>query len=215
MAFSTEAGRPIRVFVVDDHDLVRRGLQDLLYFEDDMLVVGEAAGVADARKALAEELVDVAVVDLMLTDGTGIELCRWIRSTQPDVAILVITSLDDSTALRSTILAGAAGYLSKLALSADAADAIRQVAAGNVLLDPSLFSSGHAQLREVCETDTRLTELERTVFGLALDGATDGQIAARLGLPMPAVSEQLSDIVEKIELIRSRTGGQPRLSSAH
>jgi two-component system response regulator DevR len=208
---SANGGRPVpavRVFTIDDHDLVRRGLQDILYFEDGLEVVGEADGVASALAALAGTAVDVAVVDLMLTDGTGIDICRWIHATKPETACLIITSLDDTTALRATILAGAAGYVSKLVMSTDAAGAIRQVAAGRMLVDRTLFAGGHAHLREICETDDRLSDQERAVFARALDGDNDREIAAKLGLTVGAVTDRIAEIVDKVELIRSRTSSR-------
>jgi two-component system, NarL family, response regulator DevR len=200
-----ESDTVTRVFVVDDHDLVRRGLSDLIGFEDDMAVCGEAESVASACREIARHPADVAVVDMMLSDGTGIEVCRWIGAHQPATICLIITSLDDTTALRATILAGAVGYVSKLSAGTDAVVAIRRAAAGTSLLDPTLLATGQRDLLQICTTGERLDGAERQLLALALDGLTDDLIAITLGTTAEDVAKRMRVALDKTELIRARS----------
>jgi len=203
-ALTPRATKPTTVFIVDDHELIRRGFRDLIQFEDDLAVTGEAASVAAAIRGMAEHPPQVALVDLLLTDGTGIDVCRWVRSNLAQTACLMITSLDDTTALHAAITAGAIGYLPKLSTGAGLVQAIRHAVAGASLLDPTLLATGYRQLRDSYAVSTHLTDEDRRLFGLVLDGLTDRQIAQRLDLTDEAVRDWVGLVVDKIELFKAR-----------
>jgi two-component system response regulator DevR len=203
-ALSPPAAKPTSVFIVDDHELIRRGLRDLIQFEDDLAVIGEAASVAAAVRGMTEHPPQLALVDLLLTDGTGIDVCRWVRSNLAHTACLMITSLDDTTALHAAITAGAIGYLPKLTTGRALVEAIRRVVAGASLLDPTLLATGYQQLRETCAGNSHLTDEDRRLFSLVLDGLTDRQIAQRLHLADEAVGDRVRLVADKIELIKTR-----------
>ena len=165
-------GRPIRVFIVDDHELVRRGLTDLLTATDDLIIVGEAATVADALHRIPAAAPDVALLDARLPDGSGIEVCREIRSSHQNIRCLILTSYDDDEALFAAVMAGASGYLLKQ-ISNSLVDGIRQVAAGRSLLDPAVTEKLLDRLRNPIETDPlagSLTVREREILDLIADG---------------------------------------------
>src|SRR3954470_24122483 len=128
----------VRVFLLDDHEVVRRGVRDLLEAEDDFEIVGEAGTAEEARQRIPATNPDVAVLDVRLPDGSGVEVCRDVRSARPDLACIMLTSFSDDEALFEAIMAGASGYVLKQVKGAELVDAIRQVAAGNSLLDPSV-----------------------------------------------------------------------------
>jgi two-component system, NarL family, response regulator DevR len=201
---SPPATKPTSVFIVDDHELIRRGLRDLIQFEDDLTVTGEAASVAAALRGMAEDPPQIALVDLLLTDGTGIDVCRWVRSNLPHTACLMITSLDETTALHAAITADAIGFLPKLTTGAALVEAIRHVVAGASLLDPTLLATGYQHLREACAVNSHLTDEDRRLFGWILDGLTDRQIARRLHLTDEAVHDWVRLVVDKIELLKTR-----------
>ena len=137
----------IRVFLLDDHEVVRRGLRDLLEAEDDLEVVGEAGTAEEAYRAHPATRPDVAVLDVRLPDGDGIEVCREIRSRHPEIACLMLTSFSDDEAVYAAIMAGAAGYVLKQVRGTDLVDGIRRVAAGDSLLDPSVTARVLERLR--------------------------------------------------------------------
>jgi two-component system, NarL family, response regulator DevR len=203
-AHSPPGTSPTRVFIVDDHELIRRGLRDLIQFEDDLAVIGEADSVMAAVRGMTQHPPQVALVDLLLTDGTGIDVCRWVRSNLPHTACLMITSLDDTTALHAAITAGAVGYLPKLTTGAALVEAIRRVVAGESLLDLTLLATGYQHLREACAINSHLTDEDRRLFGLVLDGLTDRQIAQLLHLTDEAVRDRVRLVVDKIELIKTQ-----------
>ena len=172
----------IRVFLLDDHELVRRGLADLLGVEADLEVVGEASSVAEAMVRIPATQPDVAVLDVRLPDGSGVEVCRDIRSQLPDVKCLMLTSFSDDEALFDAIMAGASGYVLKEIRGNDLVDAIRQVAAGKSLLDPSLTQKVLERLRRGNEEDERLAGLsdqERRILELIGEASPTGRSERR------------------------------------
>lgn len=197
---------PVRVFLLDDHEVVRRGLRDLLESEG-LDVVGEAATAAEAMVRIRALRPDVAVLDARLPDGTGIDVCREVRSSVPAVACLILTSYDDDTALFAAIMAGAAGYVLKEIRGNELVAGIRSVAQGRSLLDPSLTQRVLARLRDGAALDPRLaslTEQERRVLDGIADGLTNRQIATRLSLAEKTVKNYVSALLAKLGL-ESRT----------
>jgi len=195
----------IRVFLLDDHEIVRRGLKDLIDAEDDLEVVGEAGSVADALDAVAACTPDVAVLDVQLGDGTGIEVCRDLRSEYPDVHCLMLTSYADDEALFNSIMAGAAGYVLKQVQGHDLLDSIRRVAAGQSLLDPVLTTRVLDRLRRGAEEDEHLAQLppqERKILDLLAEGLTNRQIAERLFLAEKTVKNYVSNLLMKMGMAR-------------
>ena len=175
----------IRVFLLDDHEVVRRGLRDLLEGEGDIEVVGEAGTASEARARIPALRPHVAVLDARLPDGSGIDVCRDVRSIDPTIKALILTSYDDDEALFAAILAGAAGYVLKQIGSHDLVDTVRRVAAGQSLIDPSLTAkvldrvrNGPAQHEELAA----LTDQERKILALVAEGLTNRQIAERMFL---------------------------------
>jgi two-component system, NarL family, response regulator DevR len=150
---------PLRIFLVDDHEVVRRGVRDMLEVEDDFEVVGEAGSVEEALQRVAATRPDVAVLDVRLPDGSGVELCRELRSAYPDIVCLMLTSYDDDEALFEAIVAGASGYVLKQVKGSDIVTAIRQVGAGRSLLDPALTARVMERLRVGTTEDPRLAGL--------------------------------------------------------
>ncbi|HEV8024262.1 MAG TPA: response regulator transcription factor [Candidatus Nanopelagicales bacterium] len=195
----------IRVFLLDDHELVRRGLADLLGVESDIEVVGEASSVAEAMVRIPATKPDVAVLDVRLPDGSGVEVCRDIRSDLPDVKCLMLTSFSDDEALFDAIMAGASGYVLKEIRGNDLIDAIRQVAAGRSLLDPSLTQKVLERLRKGNEEDERLAALsdqERKIVLLIGDGMTNRQIGEELHLAEKTVKNYVSSLLAKLGMER-------------
>ncbi|MFE6910810.1 response regulator [Streptomyces erythrochromogenes] len=200
---------PIRVFLLDDHEVVRRGLRDLLDAEADLTVVGEAA-TADQALARGPALrPDVAVLDVRLPDGDGIAVCRELRSRLPDLACLMLTSFDDEDALLDAIMAGAAGYVLKQIKGTDLVSAVRTVATGQSMLDPAttarLMRSLRAPEAAGAPGDTRLaalSERERAVLELIGEGLTNRQIAKRLYLSEKTVKNHISRLLGKLGVER-------------
>jgi two-component system, NarL family, response regulator DevR len=199
---STEA---IRVFLLDDHEVVRRGLRELLEAQGDIVVVGESGSAQEAARIIPATRPRVAVLDGRLPDGSGIEVCREIRAVDPTIQALILTSYDDDDALFAAIMAGAAGYVLKQITGTDLVDAIRRVAAGQSLLDPSLTQrvlervrSGPSQPNELKE----LTEQERKILALIAEGKTNRQIGEQLYLAEKTVKNYVSNILSKLGLER-------------
>ena len=193
----------VRVFLLDDHELVRRGLRDLLELEDDFLVVGEADSVETALGRIPPTRPDVAILDVRLPDGTGIEVCREVRSRRPEVKCLILTSFADDEALFGAIMAGAAGYVLKDMRSAGLVNSVRRVAAGESLLDPSVTKRvmdrlGHAAKDEL----DGLTGQERKILALVTEGLTNRQIAERLFLAEKTVKNYVSHLLAKLGMAR-------------
>jgi two-component system response regulator DevR len=198
-------GSPIRVFLLDDHEIVRRGIADLLEVEDDLTVVGEASTAADALKRIPAVRPDVAVLDARLPDGSGIDVCRDIRSAMPEVRCLILTSYDDNDAIFAAVMAGAAGYLLKQIRGSNLVEAIRQVAAGKSLLDPTVTERLLTRLREGTPQDERLaslTQREREILALIADGLTNRQIGERLFLAEKTVKNYVSGLLSKLGMER-------------
>jgi DNA-binding NarL/FixJ family response regulator len=195
----------IRVFLLDDHEIVRRGLRDLVESHDDMEVVGEAGTAEDAYGRIPATNPDVAVLDVRLPDGNGVEVCREIRSRRPDIHCLMLTSFSDDEALFDAIMAGASGYVLKQIRSNELIDAIRKVAAGTSLLDPQATAKVLERLRAGAETDERmkhLTEQERRILGYLADGLTNRQIAEEMYLAEKTVKNYVSNVLAKMGMSR-------------
>jgi len=195
----------IRVFLVDDHEVVRRGLKDLLDAEDDIDVVGDAATAGMALAQIARTSPDVAVLDVRLPDGNGIEVCREVRARDPRIACLMLTSFGDDEALFDAIMAGAAGYLLKDIRGNDLIDAVRRVASGDSLLDPALTGKVLERLRKGDEEDPRLKALsdqERKILALIAEGLTNRQIAERMHLAEKTVKNYVSNLLSKLGMSR-------------
>jgi two-component system response regulator DevR len=206
MADSTGlSATPIRVFLLDDHEIVRRGIADLLSAAEDMEVVGEAGTAAEALRRIPAVHPDVALLDGRLPDGSGIDVCRDIRSTYPDIGCLILTSYDDDDALFAAVMAGASGYLLKEIRGSSLLDGIRQVKAGHSLLDPSVTERVMQRLRNGKEQDPRLaglTERERDILDLIADGLTNRQIGERLFLAEKTVKNYVSALLAKLGMQR-------------
>ena len=199
------ADGPIRVFLLDDHEVVRRGVRELLEAEDDIEVVGEADTAEQAINRIPPTRPDVALLDVRLPDGDGIEVCREIRSHHPEVACLVLTSFADDEALLQAIVAGAAGYLLKQIRGTDIVDAVRRAAAGDSLIDPALADRVRERLRTPPAEDERLARLtgqERRILALIADGLTNRQIAAEIHLAEKTVKNYVSNLLAKLGMER-------------
>src|SRR5579863_997320 len=195
----------IRVFVLDDHEVVRLGLKDLLDGEPDMEVVGEAATAESAVSRVPVLGVDVAVLDVRLPDGDGVEVCREIRSASPGTACLMLTGYGDDRALLAAIMAGAAGYAMKQAIGTDVVDAVRAVAEGRSALGPEAAQRVMALLREKAETTDPLAALssqEKRVLELIGEGLTNREIAERMFLSEKTVKNYVSSLLTKLGMSR-------------
>jgi two-component system response regulator DevR len=195
----------LRVFLLDDHEVVRSGLRGLLEAGNDIKVVGEAGTVADALARIPPTKPNVAVLDVRLPDGSGIEVCREIRSRWPEVACLMLTSYADDEALFAAIMAGAAGYLLKRVGSTDLVDAVRRAGAGESLLDPSLTQRVLERLRTGPSEDQRLASLtpqERRILELITEGRTNRQIADAMILAEKTVKNYISNLLAKLGVER-------------
>jgi DNA-binding NarL/FixJ family response regulator len=193
------------VFLLDDHELVRRGVREVLEVEDDFEVVGEAGTAEDALSRIPSAAPDVAIIDMRLPDGNGVEVCREVRSRNPEVQCVVLTSFADDEALFDSIMAGAAGYLLKQIKGADLVDAIRRVAAGQSLLDPSVTARVLERLRNGPAQDerlARLTEQERKILDLIAEGLTNRQIGERMFLAEKTVKNYVSNLLGKLGMER-------------
>jgi DNA-binding NarL/FixJ family response regulator len=194
------------VFLLDDHELVRRGLHDLLSLEDDIEVVGEAATAAEALARVPATKPDVAVLDVRLPDGNGVEVCRDIRSALPDVHCLMLTSYADDEAMVDALLAGAAGYVLKDIRGADLVGAVRRVARGESLLDPKATERVLNRLRDPEPHDDErlalLTGQERRILDLIGQGMTNRQIGDELHLAEKTVKNYVSSLLAKLGMER-------------
>jgi DNA-binding NarL/FixJ family response regulator len=201
-------GRPpatIGVFLLDDHEIFRRGVRNLLASEPDIEVIGEAGTAAAAMARMPALRPDVAVLDVRLPDGDGITVCREIRSALPQTACLMLTAYGDDQALLGAIMAGAAGYVSKQTCGTDLVSALRTVAAGQSVLDP--FASGQvmARLREQTTTTDPIAALsgqEKRVLDLIAEGLTNRQIAERMYLAEKTVKNYVSSLLTKLGMHR-------------
>ncbi|MFI7673699.1 response regulator [Actinophytocola sp. NPDC049390] len=195
----------IRVMLVDDHEIVRRGLADLIGTADDLEVVGEAAGVEEALARTPQVNPDVAVLDVRMPDGNGIELCRELRSRLPGLICLMLTSYADDEALFDAIMAGASGFVLKQVLGLDLLDAIRTVGAGESLLDPKTTTALMNRIRRERAAPNpldALTEQERAVFDLIGEGLTNRQIGEQLFLAEKTIKNYVSHLLNKLGMQR-------------
>jgi DNA-binding NarL/FixJ family response regulator len=199
---------PIRVFLLDDHEVVRRGVHDLLNDEPDITVVGEAANVEQALIRVPALRPQVAVLDVRLPDGDGVTVCRELRSSMPELVCLMLTSFDDEEALLDSIMAGASGYVLKQIQGSDLVSAVRTVAVGQSLLDPSATARLMARLRQGQEPEPEpdalpgLTEREREILALIGEGLTNRQIGQRLYLAEKTVKNHISRLLAKLGVER-------------
>ncbi|MFF7335278.1 response regulator [Streptomyces sp. NPDC008150] len=206
---TSTAREPIRVFLLDDHEVVRRGLSDLLDSEDDISVVGDAANVEQALVRAPAVRPDVAVLDVRLPDGDGITVCRELRDRIPGLAVLMLTSFDDEDALLDAIMAGASGYVLKQIKGSDLVSAVRTVASGQSMLDPATTARLMRSLRtEPAEPPAEAPELaglsprEREILVLIGDGLTNREIGSRLYLSEKTVKNHISRLLAKLGVQR-------------
>ncbi|HEX7095469.1 MAG TPA: response regulator transcription factor [Acidimicrobiales bacterium] len=194
----------IRVFLLDDHEVVRRGLADVLEATGEFAVVGEAGTAEQALNRMHGLDVDVAVLDVRLPDGNGIEVCREIRSRFPDVRCLMLTSFSDDEALVDAAMAGAQGYVLKQLRSTDIVSAVRDIATGKSLLDEHLVKRAMERLQNEYgdERLNALTEQERRIFELIGEGKSNRQIAETLFLAEKTVKNYVSNLLAKLGMSR-------------
>lgn len=196
---------PVSVFLLDDHEIVRRGVRELIELEPGLTVVGEASTAEEAIQRIPAVRPDVAVLDVRLPDGSGVEVCREVRSQLPGLACLMLTSFSDDDALFEAIMAGAAGYVLKQIRGNDLVTAIRRVARGESLLDPTVTSKVLHRLRNPSEEDERLSKLtpqERRILDLIAEGATNRQIGNELHLAEKTVKNYVSNMLMKLGMSR-------------
>jgi DNA-binding NarL/FixJ family response regulator len=198
---------PLRVMLVDDHEIVRDGIRAMLDPEDDIVVTSEAGSVREAIDEADRTRPDVIVMDVRLSDGSGIEATREIRAKHPDTRVLMLTSFADDEALFASIMAGASGYVLKQVKSGDLLRAIRAVGAGDSLLDPSVTSAVLDRLRKgkhllKDERLARLSPQEERILQLVADGLTNREIGDELHLAEKTVKNYVSSILSKLEVAR-------------
>ncbi|WP_037601388.1 response regulator [Streptacidiphilus rugosus] len=213
----SETGQ-IRVFLLDDHEVVRRGVHELLSLESDVEVVGEAGTAAEALNRIPATRPDVAVLDVRLPDGSGVEVCREIRSQQPEIKCLMLTSFSDDEALFDAIMAGASGYVLKAIRGTDLLSAVRDVAAGKSLLDPVATSRVLERLRDGGQKEDErlsgLTKQERRILDLIGEGMTNRQIGGELHLAEKTVKNYVSSLLAKLGMER-RTQAAAYVAKMH
>ena len=202
----TPADHPIRVFLLDDHEIVRRGLKELIEADGDMTVVGEAGTASEALVRIPATSPRVAVLDVRLPDGNGVEVCRDIRSSHPDIACLMLTSFSDDEAMLDAILAGASGYALKQIRGTDLVESIRTVASGRSLLDSRAADRVRERLRRGPDGDDdrlkHLTAQERRILDLLAEGRSNRQIADTLFLAEKTVKNYVSNVLAKMGMSR-------------
>ena len=215
----------IGVFILDDHELVRSGLRSTFDLADDIEVVGEASTAEEALRRIPATRPDVAILDMRLPDGNGIEVCREIRSQTPEISCIILTSYADEEAMLSAVIAGASGYLLKEIRSTDLVGDVRKVAGGGSLLDAKLAQKVVDRMRQGSEEDPLLAQLtaqERKVLDLIAEGRTNRQIADTLYLAEKTVKNYVTNILMKMGVerrteaavyatrVRERRGSGPR-----
>ncbi|MEU6735441.1 response regulator transcription factor [Streptomyces physcomitrii] len=206
-AVDPRGGGPIRVFLLDDHEVVRRGIHELLAGEGDIEVIGEAGTAADARARIPAARPDVAVLDVRLPDGSGVEVCREIRSADESIKCLMLTSYADDEALFDAIMAGASGYVLKAIRGSELLSAVRDVAAGKSLLDPVATARVLERLRDgkTGEQDDQLADLtdqERRILALIGEGMTNRAIGEQLHLAEKTIKNYVSSLLSKLGMQR-------------
>lgn len=195
----------IRAFLLDDHEIVRRGVRELLESSDDIEVVGEAGTASQALERVPLTSPDVAVLDVQLPDGSGVEVCRELVSANPSLGCLMLTSFSDDEALLDAVIAGAKGYVLKDVRGVDIVDSVRKVAAGESLLDPTLVERARERLRRGAEEDERLkglTPQEHRILSLLAEGRTNRQIAEEMYLAEKTVKNYVSNLLAKMGMSR-------------
>jgi DNA-binding NarL/FixJ family response regulator len=195
----------IRVFLLDDHEVVRRGLADLLQAEGDIEVVGESGSAVEATHRIPAHRPDVMILDARLPDGNGIDVCRDVRAVDPTIKGLILTSYEDDEALFAAIMAGAAGYVLKQIRGTDLVDAVRRVAAGQSLLDPAVTAQVLERIRTGIEEPKELkalTDQERRILEYIAEGLTNHEIAQRMFLADKTVKNYVSSVLAKLGLER-------------
>ncbi|GAA4750111.1 response regulator transcription factor [Nocardioides endophyticus] len=201
----TDTSGKIRVYLLDDHEIVRQGLRALLESAGDIEIVGESGSAIDAAHRIPALHPDVAVLDARLPDGSGIEVCREVRAVDPSIGALILTSYDDDEALFAAIMAGAAGYVLKEIKGTDLVTAIRQVAAGNSLIDPIMTTRVLERVRHpqtLAPELSTLTEQEFKLLGFIAQGLTNRQIGEQMFLAEKTVKNYVSSILSKLGLER-------------
>jgi two-component system response regulator DevR len=196
---------PVRVYLLDDHEVVRRGLKELLESEGDIVVVGESASAAEATRRIPALRPDVAILDGRLPDGSGIDVCRDVRSVDPSIAALILTSYDDDEALFAAIMAGASGYVLKQVRGNDLVETVRRVAGGQSMLDPAVTRQVLDRLRRGPDVDPAvapLTPQETRLLELIGQGMTNRQIAEAMHLAEKTVKNYVSAVLAKLGLER-------------
>lgn len=188
----------ISVFLLDDHELVRRGLREYLEEEGDLEVVGEAGTAAGALEGIADNPPQVAIIDVRLPDGNGIEVCREVRSRHPETRCLILTSFSDEQALSDAIVAGAAGYVLKETKTSELVRDIRKLAAGETLMDPSVARDVLAKATASAARDAELSPQEERILHLIGEGLTNRQIGERLHLAEQTVKNYVSRLMGKL-----------------
>ncbi|GAA3645967.1 response regulator transcription factor [Nocardioides ginsengisoli] len=202
-----ETSPQIRVYLLDDHEMIRRGIRDLLETEPDIVVVGESDSAQEAARRIPALRPDVAILDGRLPDGSGIDVCRDVRSQDPSIRALILTSYDDDDALFSAIMAGAAGYVLKQVRGNDLVDIVRRVAAGQSTLDPSVTAQVLERIRTGPPVDKQLgslTDQEGRILELIGQGMTNRQIAREIHLAEKTVKNYVSSLLAKLGMT-SRT----------
>ena len=201
-AADTADRHAVRVFVVDDHELIRRGFHDLLDADPDIEVVGEAGSAREAMRRIPAVRPDVAVLDVRLPDGTGIQLCRAVRSRNPRIRVLMVTSFDDDESRTEALLAGASGFMLKEVRGHDLVDAVRRVAAGEDLLVPDPCSTRSSAVRMDERAISSLTPREHRILDLIVAGLTNAQIGERLGISEKTVRNHVTSVLAKLGFAR-------------
>ncbi|HSY16346.1 MAG TPA: response regulator transcription factor [Jatrophihabitantaceae bacterium] len=202
---TTEQAAPIRIFLLDDHEVVRRGIAELLGSQPGFEIVGEAGTAEAARNRIPTVKPDVAILDARLPDGSGIDVCRDIRAALPETYCLILTSYDDEDAVLAAVLAGASGYILKEVRGSGILDAVRQVAMGRSLIDPRAVEQLMTRLRQGSPNGNKLatlTEREREVLELIADGMTNRQIGERLFLAEKTIKNYVSSLLAKLGMER-------------
>jgi DNA-binding NarL/FixJ family response regulator len=205
MADGTQGKSGIKVFLLDDHEIVRRGVKDMLEAEPDITVIGEAGTAESALARIPALRPDVAVLDVRLPDGDGVSVCREIRSRMPEIACLMLTSFGDDEALFDAIMAGAAGYVLKQIRGTDLVGAVRTVASGESMLDPEAASKVMARMRDQANRKdplAGLTNQERKILELIGEGLTNRQIGERMYLAEKTVKNYVSALFAKLGMER-------------
>ena len=202
----TDHSTTIRVFLLDDHEMVRRGLKDLFDSQDDIEVVGESGSAVEAEARIPALRPDVALLDGRLPDGSGVEVCRAVRSVDPTIKAVILTSYDDDEALFSSIMAGASGYILKQIVGMDLVEVVRKVAAGQSLLDASVTQKVLERVRTGGTAEPpelrSLTAQERRILELITEGKTNRQIGVELFLAEKTVKNYVTSILNKLGLSR-------------